>query len=130
MHRPCIVPGCAVLVSKGSRCPRHRIKKTPRLNGWERQRIRDKVLERDGNRCVKCGGTDGLQVHHLDGWKAGDPLGRLVTLCAEHHLEAHGGAFQNPPQGGGGITTGRNPGGLRSTARFRPNPDNFFRGVG
>lgn len=42
--------------------------------------VRPQVLLRDGNRCVKCGLTLDLEVHHIDGYKNND-LEKLATLC-------------------------------------------------
>jgi len=38
------------------------------------------VLNRDGNRCVKCGCSLSLEIHHVEGYKQNDPA-LLVTLC-------------------------------------------------
>ena len=58
---------------------------------WLRNRLA--ALERDGHRCVECGVSAPLHVHHVVPWEAGqeDPhaLGNLVTLCAGHHRAAH-----------------------------------------
>lgn len=42
--------------------------------------IRPQILERDENRCVKCGSTQSLEVHHIDGYKNNEPE-FLATLC-------------------------------------------------
>jgi hypothetical protein len=42
--------------------------------------VRKQVLERDGNRCVKCGLALELEVHHIDGYTHNE-MGDLVTLC-------------------------------------------------
>jgi hypothetical protein len=55
------------------------------------------ALERDDHRCVDCGTTEGLVVHHLDGRskcsiRNGQPnhsLDNLVTLCASCHTRRH-----------------------------------------
>lgn len=58
---------------------------------WIRQR--DLALARDGHRCVVCGSTANLHVHHVVPWEPGqaDPhaLDNLATLCALHHRRAH-----------------------------------------
>ena len=46
--------------------------------------VRSQVLLRDGNRCVKCGLTLDLEVHHIEGYKEND-LDKLVTLCCFCH---------------------------------------------
>jgi len=36
MRRPCIVPGCPKLTTKGSRCPEHRAEQRAKYgNGWQ-----------------------------------------------------------------------------------------------
>ena len=56
---------------------------------WQRKRL--EVLERDGFKCVKCGSSDDLQVHHnwyLKGYEPWDyRVEQLVTLCGIHHAE-------------------------------------------
>ena len=51
------------------------------------------ALARDDYRCVECGVTERLHVHHRVPWQPGqaDPhaLDNLVTLCARHHRQAH-----------------------------------------
>ena len=58
---------------------------------WERNRLA--VLERDGHRCVRCGSTKRLHVHHREAWQAhqADPhaLDNLETLCASCHRKSH-----------------------------------------
>ena len=59
-----------------------------------------KALDRDGNKCVLCGKTEKLEVHHLDGEgerdkdkrrKANDTsLENLMTLCSSCHKDMHG----------------------------------------
>ncbi len=51
------------------------------------------VRERDGYRCVSCGGVGGLQAHHivrktLYPWGAFEP-GNGITLCRECHGRIH-----------------------------------------
>ena len=59
---------------------------------------RNTILERDKHRCVKCGKTTTLQVHHKyynkypDGKKVNPwdyPNDALITLCDECHKEVH-----------------------------------------
>lgn len=42
--------------------------------------IRPTILERDNHCCVKCGGTLGLEVHHIEGYTRNEPA-LLATLC-------------------------------------------------
>lgn len=54
---------------------------------------RAKAIMRDGGKCVLCGSTENLQVHHklhrADGGT--DDLDNLVTLCEECHAKQHEG---------------------------------------
>lgn len=58
---------------------------------WKAKRL--EILERDGNKCVKCGETKRLHVHHLSYTKGRDaweyPNDNLVTLCGECHVKEH-----------------------------------------
>lgn len=51
---------------------------------FEFKMARPRVLERDGSRCVKCGLTLELEVHHIEGYKCND-LDKLATLCCFCH---------------------------------------------
>lgn len=78
--------------AKGLANPNFRESSAARGAGqWERNRLA--ALERDGHRCVECGSTKYLHVHHLTPWEPaqGDPhaLDNLATLCAQHHRLAH-----------------------------------------
>jgi len=57
-----------------------------------RQAFREGCLERDKYKCVICGETDGLDVHHITDRKelpnGGYVLENGITLCAAHHLDA------------------------------------------
>jgi 5-methylcytosine-specific restriction endonuclease McrA len=58
------------------------------------QKARAAAKQRDGNRCVNCGATEGLQVHHvvrLENGGAEFDLNNLVTLCVGCHGEQHRG---------------------------------------
>ena len=49
------------------------------------------VLSRDGYRCIECGRTDTLRVHHIRSLcsaEDNDP-GNMVTLCRNCHFVAH-----------------------------------------
>jgi len=56
-------------------------------------KLRDEVLERDGNACVSCGSEDSLQVHHIIPRNQGgeNVKDNLATLCVDCHYYAHGG---------------------------------------
>jgi len=52
------------------------------------------ALERDGYKCVMCGSTKGLNVHHKDESgstdKPNNELSNLITLCNACHISIHG----------------------------------------
>lgn len=56
--------------------------------------VRDRVLERDRYRCVRCRSEKNLQVHHLEyiqgkkAWEYNDSY--LITLCGRCHVVQHG----------------------------------------
>lgn len=59
----------------------------------EYRRWRSAVLERDECRCVKCGRTDDIEVHHIADWvnhidKRYD-IANGATLCRECHYQFH-----------------------------------------
>jgi len=52
------------------------------------EELREKVKERDGGKCVSCGSTENLVVHHI--WSKGEnDLEDLTTLCASCHIRLH-----------------------------------------
>jgi 5-methylcytosine-specific restriction endonuclease McrA len=62
-------------------------------------RVRMPVLTRDGFQCVKCGGTDTLQVHHKTYrhlFFEDAHLGDLETLCKVCHDRQHKGQKKRP----------------------------------
>ena len=63
------------------------------------RRLMQRVLERDGWRCQKCGALETLQVHHKikRSQQGNDGLANLVTLCAYCHLAEHGQLFYSLP---------------------------------
>ena len=58
----------------------------------EFNRLRNKVVRRDGNKCTKCGSTIKLEVHHIDGLAEShdNRMENLITLCHPCHMELHG----------------------------------------
>lgn len=80
-------------------------KLNPRWNGGgspERQSIyashKWKVLAkavktRDGKKCVECGSTEGLHLHHIKAWSSHPELrfdeDNIITLCSQCHKKAH-----------------------------------------
>lgn len=73
--------------------------------GYDRRRYherRRRAFERLGNRCVRCGGRDGLEIDHIDPAQKVFSVSRMWTmrgdvfwaeiakcqlLCHEHHVE-------------------------------------------
>lgn len=59
-----------------------------KTNYWKR--VREKVLLRDGKKCIICGDTKYLQVHHDHYKNHGDEMRHLedlMTLCRKCHKE-------------------------------------------
>lgn len=102
--KPCAEQGCGALIPIGQRrCFRHRHledrrrdrsrrmrgRRTGSTTAW--RRLREQVLKAYGHQCaatkdgVRCGETERLEVHHLDGDQANDAISNLVPLCHEHH---------------------------------------------
>lgn len=94
-HRLAISRGHKKAVAEG-RCHFKR-KEVPSLDN-QRERLeyriwREKVRERDGNKCTQCGVTKRLQVHHLKSYYDFEE-GRLdinngQTLCISCHMKLH-----------------------------------------
>ena len=54
--------------------------------------IREKVRERDGHRCIVCGRTEHIQVHHLISREIKElwlDMNNLICLCPSHHKFSH-----------------------------------------
>jgi 5-methylcytosine-specific restriction endonuclease McrA len=62
-----------------------------RLDPETYDRLRKKVLERDGWRCQHCGCRTHLEVHHLTRRSSmgSDTEENLITLCHECHKREH-----------------------------------------
>lgn len=75
------------ITKKAARATYKRFLKT---DYWEA--VRAAVIQRDGNRCTKCGSTKRLQAHHKTYAHHGKEhlyLGDLVTLCHDCHKAVH-----------------------------------------
>jgi 5-methylcytosine-specific restriction endonuclease McrA len=73
-----------------------RIRSTAR---W--QRTRALVRQRDGNRCVHCGSSQGLQAHHIVSLEDGGAafiLNNLETVCSTCHARRHRGEESTRPE--------------------------------
>lgn len=60
---------------------------------------RSEVIQRDGNKCLRCESPDNLEVHHIVPVSQGgtDELENLATLCASCHKKTR---LANPMSGG------------------------------
>jgi len=93
--RPCL--RCGTLTRSGSYCAAHAPAQSSTAwrggstRAW--RQLREQVLMRDGRRCIRCGSTDRLEVHHLVARGQGGPdaAHNLVTLCHHHHAETQRG---------------------------------------
>ncbi|MGL5752631.1 MAG: HNH endonuclease [Paraclostridium sp.] len=59
-------------------------------NEWKE--IKNLVLKRDGNKCIKCGSSNNLQIHHttyVNIFNESENLDDLITLCSKCHMEEH-----------------------------------------
>ena len=59
------------------------------------------ALERDGHKCVRCGSTEKLACHHIDGSgqdeNPNNELDNLETLCDSCHTKHHNPRFDTTP---------------------------------
>ena len=87
-------PGCGAVLAAGARgrcarCarPQRSGSSRPELDKAEWQKLRRAAKLRDANRCVLCGSTARLSVHHAV--TGSSSLEDLVTLCARCHRREH-----------------------------------------
>jgi 5-methylcytosine-specific restriction protein A len=78
----CAEPGCPRAAVRKGRCREHQIRYPDpgRLSGWERNRLRRRVIARDGERCQVCGATERLEVHHRNASRP--TTGSSTSNCA------------------------------------------------
>lgn len=93
--RPCSRPFCPNTVrAPAVRCVKHEKEHAVKSentgqNGVRRdQRLRRKVIARDGGMCVVCQYSEALEVHHIDGNPRNNAMTNLETRCQTCHLEA------------------------------------------
>jgi 5-methylcytosine-specific restriction protein A len=62
-----------------------------RLATADYEKLRRKILDRDGWRCQHCGRRDQLQIHHMirRSQLGDDSEGNLITLCSDCHTAVH-----------------------------------------
>jgi DNA-directed RNA polymerase subunit RPC12/RpoP len=77
---------------------------------WDK--LRQKVLSRDGNRCTECGATaqeEVLHVHHITPIAEGGrhSMSNLTTLCHPCHEDVHGHRIPMPHEDSGGREEGK-----------------------
>jgi 5-methylcytosine-specific restriction endonuclease McrA len=89
-----VCPGCGIVLPAGSqgrcaRCARPQRSGSSRReldrSAW--QKLRRAARLRDGNRCVRCGLSKRLSVHHAV--VGSSVLEDLVTLCSRCHANEH-----------------------------------------
>jgi hypothetical protein len=72
--------------------------KDPDRNRYQSKMWVKAVKDRDGWQCTKCGATERLHAHHIKRWRDYPELrydvSNGVTLCHDHHEEAHGRGFK------------------------------------
>lgn len=53
-------------------------------------KIRQKILEKFNNKCILCGSTEELHVHHVDKNRKNNNLNNLLLVCEGCHFRFHG----------------------------------------
>jgi 5-methylcytosine-specific restriction endonuclease McrA len=67
-----------------------------KLRPEEYHRLRERVFQRDGYQCVRCGSGGPLQAHHLQfrSQQGGDLYENLISLCFLCHDKLHGSKLE------------------------------------
>lgn len=50
---------------------------------------RNKCLSEKGEKCVECGTTEDVEVHHVDGDRLNNTLENLIPVCRSCHAKIH-----------------------------------------
>lgn len=58
--------------------------------------LRRNILMRDGNKCVDCGATKRLIIHHLNENRLNNSPENLITVCRICHSLRHGAKIKRP----------------------------------
>ena len=95
MARFCLAVNCGEIVDgqRNAYCPAHTVHANwvgskSSASGWAWSRIRQRVLRRDGNRCVLCGRAASEVDHIVPGSAGGsDDLRNLQSLCKPCHQQ-------------------------------------------
>ena len=85
------------------------LKRLNRKNGYY-WHIHNAIIQRDGNKCQKCGSNKYLIVHHIDGDNTNNEFMNLITLCNKCHLDLH------RPNGKKNLTRNANKNPLKPTS--------------
>ena len=88
---------CSMHCTRIHQAANRKLDRPPRHNGTRYVALREKVLARDGHRCVYCGSAEQLQIHHVESWTSRPDLrfeeGNCLTVClACHRTVNHRGA--------------------------------------
>jgi len=82
LQRPCLICG---RLTNTSHCPDH-APNTGRGSTRRWRVLRERVLERTGGRCERCG-APAREIHHVAPvWAGGGDSSPLLALCAACHL--------------------------------------------
>jgi len=96
--RVCHYPGCEVVIStppslariKGCSKAHYRVPQAGQVYSSDWPAIREAAWQRDGFRCLACGGDNPrLECHHLDYDKLNNEMENLATLCSRCHQGGH-----------------------------------------
>jgi 5-methylcytosine-specific restriction endonuclease McrA len=75
-------------MGKARRAEKHRLTTYLRSDKW--LKMKEQVINRDGNRCTECGTTENLEAHHLHYDNLWNEDGsESVTLCKACHSNKH-----------------------------------------